>query len=577
MDRPTPGLRLETITPPRQDIMRIWRTLRLVDHAFIQDIIGDVVMLTETPVDWIFLRTTAELWDPEHAVFNFQGTELAPTIEEYTALIQRPTPTTQGIFRPNPFTTIQVPLLNHLGSTLVFPGRVIRQLGGLQDIPVEADRLPFHIQWDDSTSTAPDKFLQIREIRRQWDASTIQRLYFPEHPTDEERAFSATSAYVARQLPPPLAPSVVPLPPATFLPAEHILSAPPPVSILAPAMIYTAPPPTVFPATTAPAPTHPQATELPPFPSLQPHVGLSYQAPPPINTTFHESGTPTNAAQFASPTYFFPEADAEQEHSLSGSALDWFMSLKAEDIPTWEDLSRKFTDQYRYCAETPPTLLELSTKEMARGQKFEEYAAKWWAQAAKHIPPISEAQQIQLFHSTLKGVYYSHLLAHTSSFSGLIEAGKKLDLGIKLERMEDPTSKGDESSKTVPTTSSSSSGRRGKEVTVNTVNTAQQAPQQYSMNYAAVPPTAPFYAPQAPQYRPQASTPPIYYSALPPPPLPAMSSPVVHHYTPAPSPAPQYQPPGPRTPQPTQRALPPQAQQGGTAQPRPRRQYQALP
>ncbi|PKI35984.1 hypothetical protein CRG98_043625, partial [Punica granatum] len=56
-----------------------------------------------------------------------------------------------------------------------------------------------------------------------------------------------------------------------------------------------------------------------------------------------------------------------------------------------------------------------------------------------------------------------------------------------------------------------------------------------------------------------------------------MSSPVVHHYTPAPSPAPQYQPPGPRTSQPTQRALPPQAQQGGTAQPRPRRQYPALP
>ncbi|PKI51932.1 hypothetical protein CRG98_027688 [Punica granatum] len=53
------------------------------------------------------------------------------------------------------------------------------------------------------------------------------------------------------------------------------------------------------------------------------------------------------------------------QDSLSGSALDWFMSLKAEDIPTWEDLSRKFTDQYRYCAETPPTLLELSTKEMA--------------------------------------------------------------------------------------------------------------------------------------------------------------------------------------------------------------------
>ncbi|OWM77825.1 hypothetical protein CDL15_Pgr021988 [Punica granatum] len=81
-------------------------------------------------------------------------------------------------------------------------------------------------------------------------------------------------------------------------------------------MVYTVPPPTVFPAPSAPALTHLQATELPPYPSLQPHVGLSYQAPLPINTTFHEPGTPTHAAQFASPTHCFPEADAEQERRL---------------------------------------------------------------------------------------------------------------------------------------------------------------------------------------------------------------------------------------------------------------------
>ncbi|PKI44914.1 hypothetical protein CRG98_034696 [Punica granatum] len=214
---------------------------------------------------------------------------------------------------------------------------------------------------------------------------------------------------------------------------------------------------------------------------------------------------------------------------------------------------------------------------MARGQRFEKYAAKWRAQAAKHIPPISEAQQVQLFHSTLRGVYYSHLLAHTSSFSDLIEAGKKLDLGIKLGRMEDPTNKGEESSKKVPVTSSSSSGRRGKEISVNTVNATQQASQQYSMNFTAAPPVVPSYAPHAPQYRPQPPTQPIYYSALPPPPLPTVSSPVVHHYAPAPSQAPQYQPPAPRTSQPTQRAPPPQGQQGGAAQPRPCRQYPALP
>ncbi|PKI18292.1 hypothetical protein CRG98_049434, partial [Punica granatum] len=98
----------------------------------------------------------------------------------------------------------------------------------------------------------------------------------------------------------------------------------------------------------------------------------------------------------------------------------------------------------------------------ARGQKFEEYATKWRAQAVKHIPPFSEVQQIQWFHSTLRGVYYLHLLAHTSLFSDLNEAGKKPDLGIKLGRMEDPTVKGEESAKKTSAMPTSSSGRRGK-------------------------------------------------------------------------------------------------------------------
>ncbi|PKI68880.1 hypothetical protein CRG98_010735 [Punica granatum] len=104
------------------------------------------------------------------------------------------------------------------------------------------------------------------------------------------------------------------------------------------------------------------------------------------------------------------------QDSLSGSALDWFTSLKAEDIPTWADLSRKFIDQYQYYAETPPTLLELSMMEMAQGQ-----------------------------------------------------------------RMEGPTSKGEESSKKAPATTTSSSGRKGKEISVNAVNPAHPTPQQYSI------------------------------------------------------------------------------------------------
>ncbi|PKI53188.1 hypothetical protein CRG98_026429 [Punica granatum] len=61
------------------------------------------------------------------------------------------------------------------------------------------------------------------------------------------------------------------------------------------------------------------------------------------------------------------------------------MTLKVGDVPTWTDLCQKFLDQYRFCAETPPTLLDLSMTEMKED---------------------------------------------------LIEAGKKLDMGVKLGRIE---------------------------------------------------------------------------------------------------------------------------------------------
>ncbi|XP_031402572.1 pollen-specific leucine-rich repeat extensin-like protein 1 [Punica granatum] len=116
--------------------------------------------------------------------------------------------------------------------------------------------------------------------------------------------------------PPPPAPTAVPLPQAAFLTSDQVLSAPPPISLPAPAAAYTIPPPTIFPAPSAPAPTRPQVADLPSYPPLQLHINFSYQARPPINTTFLEPGTPTHAAQVASPTHFFPEADAEQERRL---------------------------------------------------------------------------------------------------------------------------------------------------------------------------------------------------------------------------------------------------------------------
>ncbi|PKI73223.1 hypothetical protein CRG98_006358 [Punica granatum] len=145
------------------------------------------------------------------------------------------------------------------------------------------------------------------------------------------------------------------------------------------------------------------------------------------------------------------------------SALDWFMTLKVGDVPTLTYLSQKFLDQYRFCAETPHTLLDLSMTEMREGQTFQAYATEWRGKAAKHIPPITERQQ----------------------------AGIKLDMGVKLGRIEGPSRKKDGEASKRQTTGSS---RKSKDATVGTVNSGHQASQPISMDYTHALQTSQAYA-----------------------------------------------------------------------------------
>ncbi|PKI58420.1 hypothetical protein CRG98_021178 [Punica granatum] len=168
------------------------------------------------------------------------------------------------------------------------------------------------------------------------------------------------------------------------------------------------------------------------------------------------------------------------QDNLTGSALDWFMTLRAADIPTWTDLSQKFLDQYRFCAETPPTLLDLSMMEMKEDQTFEAYVAEWRGKAAKHIPTITERQQ-------------------------LIEAGKKLDMGIKLGRIEGPTRKKEGETSKTTAGASFTGGKKGKETSVNS---GRQSSQSYFVNFTPTPPPRQHIPAQAQPNRTPASRPP---------------------------------------------------------------------
>ncbi|XP_031376024.1 uncharacterized protein LOC116190475 [Punica granatum] len=260
------------------------------------------------------------------------------------------------------------------------------------------------------------------------------------------------------------------------------------------------------------------------------------------------------------------------QESLKGAALSWFTSLKAADIPTWDELTKKFVTQYGYNTGIAPSYLELSVMEMQEEQAFVDYATQWRVEAAKHRPPIDEAKQIQIFHGTLKGEYYSHLLGHMSSFNAMIKAGKKVSLGIKLGRIDHSVRKGEgESSKKTAVTAASSHNRKGKDANVSVVNPGHPSHQQYAVNVA---PSFPLPYHPAPQQQYPAQ--PIYYSAPPAyAPLQAPQS-FGQQYTSA-FQVQSSSPPASRIPHPAQGAPTPLTQQGNRGQVRPRPQYLPLP
>ncbi|PKI74788.1 hypothetical protein CRG98_004806 [Punica granatum] len=114
--------------------------------------------------------------------------------------------------------------------------------------------------------------------------------------------------------------AITPVPSATML--EPPMLVPPPISTPVPVSVSTSvpaptsavPPPIIFLPTTAQAPAH--TAEPPPYQAPQPHIGLSYQAPPPINIAYSELGTPSHATLRAPPTNFLPEIETEQERRM---------------------------------------------------------------------------------------------------------------------------------------------------------------------------------------------------------------------------------------------------------------------
>ncbi|PKI37280.1 hypothetical protein CRG98_042332 [Punica granatum] len=562
MDRPAPGLRLEAITPPRQEIMRIWRTLRPVDRTFIQGIIGDMVMFTETPVDWIFLRTAIEFWDPEHAVFNFQGTELAPTIEEYTALIQWPMPTTQGIFMPNPFAVIR------------------RWDHGI--------RIAWLSDWTLLRALTPSTASYQRDASHGFLLLIFGTLLFPYSPNLIDGAIAQVvlqavggHSYVEALLAETIwifPPRRTAYPTASSGPTLHqrplqdscksgrsIVN-----GTLAPYSVCTSPstPPTknehspphqhTWPSSIHRDRRHRNGRRPPRLPELHLPPFPKPKAPP--KRLCEQSYGPSGRNEIGSVASLLTLAWRSR---TTGSFKRSKSQLASHRYPTRQRLRMAEEDRVDISEEVNPPVPAHSQPPPTHAPPPPTSAGILPAYSGApppHVPPptssgaslprvtlTSSASDDQARITALEGTVNqlaASMAANMAELFALLRGPNRAS-----SSSTPPPGQG----ATVDLTPWSSSGRRGKEVSVNAVNQAHPTPQQYSVNLTTAPTSAPAYFPSPPQHQPQS----IYYSTPPVSP-PMTSQPYDHHYAPASTPPPQ--------PRPSVSRAPPPAQQNPTSQ-----------
>ncbi|XP_058732596.1 uncharacterized protein LOC131604125 [Vicia villosa] len=178
------------------------------------------------------------------------------------------------------------------------------------------------------------------------------------------------------------------------------------------------------------------------------------------------------------------------QDSLAGASLEWYVQLERTHIHSWRDLVEAFIKHYQYNVDMAPNRTQLQGLVQESKDSFKAYAQKWRELAARVQPPMTEREMIDMFTSTLSGHYY--LACSTSaSFAEMVRCGERVEMGLKMGRIQIGTSSGPTSGKrqsegyarkkegnTDAVYGRGNQGRSNSQVNVVTIPVPQQQQQQ---------------------------------------------------------------------------------------------------
>ena len=80
------------------------------------------------------------------------------------------------------------------------------------------------------------------------------------------------------------------------------------------------------------------------------------------------------------------------QNTLTGATIRWFLNLDDARARSWEDICRKFHNQYKYNIEVDVTRRDLETTKQEPKESFSTFITKWRSKAAKIMNRPSEEE-----------------------------------------------------------------------------------------------------------------------------------------------------------------------------------------
>ena len=92
--------------------------------------------------------------------------------------------------------------------------------------------------------------------------------------------------------------------------------------------------------------------------------------------------------------------------SLVGTAAQWYMKLRKDQIRTWRDLAQIFLERYKYMLETALDRMTLQCMKKRSEENYREYAIRWKNVASMVRPSLTSREENSMFVDTLPSLYY---------------------------------------------------------------------------------------------------------------------------------------------------------------------------